>query len=104
MKDGVVDDKDPAGCYWWQLDKAWLPKNRKNKLKKGDDGDYHGHITALKHDTITVKIEDGRAKAYIMMEGKPVWLIHVYIDHTSGWFGIPTVNWVRMTALDANGN
>merc|ERR1711900_42622 len=103
-KDKFLNVVDPIWYHWWQIDKAWIHKkrNRKNPLvdlAKVPDGlrgwivqnaygmtqtktsDTSASVTLNKlPDTLSVKVQDGRAKAYVKLNGRTAWLTYIFIQ------------------------
>lgn len=126
VKDGKLDADTPMDVYWLDIDPEYIKANRKKG--KNDDrvdlgmiekkmayglsasetaagsGEFNIKLVALSERQVIIKLVDGKPKSYLMINGALCEVSIIYVDATDNWVGLPTVNFVELHGIDADGN
>ena len=67
----------------------------------GKANEYKLSLVALSALNATAVFVDGRPRVLTKINGKDAYLTFVYVNSTDNWIGLPTVNYVDITGVDA---
>jgi hypothetical protein len=109
-KEGKLKADEPVVAYWILHEKG----GKREKLNFVERKKAYGFsispeaggesfrmiIVPYKARPIRVHMKDGKARAEIVIDGKPAYLKKLHIDVTEG-IVVPTVNFVELTGEDA---
>jgi len=107
--DGTINANRPIDSYWLLLAgngqreeiTAFQRRAYGFTIRQNDAGGYFSmFLTAVKDREIKVYVKDGEPKAEILINGAPAFLSSVYVDASSGMFGIPRVNFYILNGID----
>lgn len=126
MQNGQLSSSDPVTVYWLEIDPAYQEANRKKNIQSdrselnyiektmayglssepvaGSAGKYKVKLVAFKDRPVSVSLDaSGKPKATMQIKGTECSISRIFVKAKDKMFGLPEVEHVDLTGVDANG-
>mmetsp|Transcript_16783 Transcript_16783/g.33477 ORF Transcript_16783/g.33477 Transcript_16783/m.33477 type:complete len:162 (-) Transcript_16783:26-511(-) len=111
-EDGAIDEANPLNIFWIMYENEGNPREGLNLIERNTaygasatavgDGRFEAHVASINDRVVVFFIgEDNDVWATTTINGvENMRLLRVFVNATSNWVGLPTVNYVEIFGVN----